>query len=68
MLQFFGKINNIARGFRTFLAAFAIAVEPVLERALLGSVDLDTVLRQSLIAAVVVALRFVTKTPAGRRS
>lgn len=56
------------KGFRTYLFALALAVEPVFEAALLrDSVDLQMLGRQLLIAAVVVALRTITTTPPGAK-
>lgn len=52
------------KGFRTYIFAFLLAAEPVLEAAMCrDSVDLQMLGRQLLIAAVIVALRTVTTTP-----
>lgn len=56
------------KGFRTYLAALIVAVEPLVEMALRSdSFDMGMFYRQVLIAAVFVALRTVTTTPPGAR-
>lgn len=52
-----------ARGFRTFLFAFAVALEALLEPLVFGG---DISMKQMLLATGIAALRAVTRTPPGK--
>lgn len=60
---------SIFKGFRTYIFAVIVAVEPILQAALSDtSIDFGTLGRQALIAAIFIALRTVTTTPPGQKS
>ena len=67
MTKFLSEINDLLRGFRTYLVAVLVAIEPILTAAMLGgSVEFETLFRQVVLAAIIAGLRTITKTPPGR--